>query len=123
MQVLVSAGWDRTVQIWDARLQRSVRSIYGPYCCGDSLDLRGGLILTGSWRSADPLELWDMGSSRLVTRLPFYQPELDACRPYAAKFGQGTLNGCIVSGGSGKRPCVKLFSPVRLWDMFYPLKM
>lgn len=109
--MLVSGGWDHTLQIWDTRVWRSVRSIYGPYVCGDSLDIRGGVVLAGSWRHSHPLELWDLGSTRLLTRLPFHQPLQDACMPYCAKFGRGLLDGCIVAGGSGKRPCVKLFSP------------
>ncbi len=107
---LVSGGWDHTVQVWDIRLQRSVRSIYGPYICGDSLDIKGGRILTGSWRHTDPLELWDLGTCKLLTRLPFHQPEQDACKLYAAKFVPGGNAGShIIAGGSGKMPCVKLF--------------
>jgi len=108
--LLVSAGWDHTIQVWDARLNRSVRSIFGPYMCGDALDLRGGKVLAGSWRHTNPLELWDLGSSQLLTRLPFYQPEQDACKVYAAKFGRGTLDKFIVAGGSGSTPCMKVFS-------------
>ena len=47
MQVLVSGGWDKTLQIWDLRVHRSVRSIYGPYVCGDSIDIQGNNILVG----------------------------------------------------------------------------
>jgi len=39
--IIVSGGWDNTVQIWDARTGFSQRSIYGPHLCGDSLDLQG----------------------------------------------------------------------------------
>ena len=93
MQVLVSGGWDHTLQIWDVRVNRSVRSIYGPYVCGDSIDVHGGVILAGSWRHAHPLELWDLGTCKLPTCLPFWQPEQDACLPYAAKFGRGHMDG------------------------------
>lgn len=66
-QLLVSGGWDRTLQVWDLRLARSVRSFFGPYICGDALDMRGGVLVTGSWRHANPLQLWDFGSGRLLT--------------------------------------------------------
>jgi COMPASS component SWD3 len=89
----VSGGWDHTLQIWDVRVNRSVRSIYGPYVCGDSIDVHGGVILAGSWRHAHPLELWDLGTCKLLTCLPFWQPEQDACLPYAAKFGRGHMDG------------------------------
>lgn len=35
---LLSAGWDKTIIIWDVRIKQSVGFIYGPEICGDSLD-------------------------------------------------------------------------------------
>ncbi|KAJ9508138.1 hypothetical protein QJQ45_021505 [Haematococcus lacustris] len=109
MLVLLSGGWDKTVQVWDLRLRRSVRSLFGPYLCGDALDVApsGDLVLTGSWRHASPLETWDFGSGRLVTRFAFHQPKEDACMLYCAKFGAGPLEGCAISGGGGVRPCLR----------------
>jgi hypothetical protein len=48
----------------------------------------------------------------LLTNLSFWQPEPEACMPYSAKFGNGTLDKYIVAGGSGKRPCVKVYQQV-----------
>ncbi|KAL6760828.1 WD40-repeat-containing domain protein [Haematococcus lacustris] len=108
-QVLLSGGWDKTVQVWDLRLRRSVRSLFGPYLCGDALDVApsGDLVLTGSCRHASPLETWDFGSGRLVTRFAFHQPKEDACMLYCAKFGAGPLEGCAISGGGGVQPCLR----------------
>mmetsp|Transcript_1059 Transcript_1059/g.1821 ORF Transcript_1059/g.1821 Transcript_1059/m.1821 type:complete len:454 (-) Transcript_1059:17-1378(-) len=58
--LLVSAGWDNTVQIWDIRAKKSRGYIYGPHICGDALDLHGNMLLTGSWQSNDALQLWDL---------------------------------------------------------------
>ena len=38
--VLLSGGWDNTIQIWDLRTGFSERSIYGPHLAGDSLDIQ-----------------------------------------------------------------------------------
>ena len=102
--VLVSGGWDQTVQVWDAREGQAVRSISGPLVCGDSLDVRGSQLLAGSWRHEHHLQLFDLGSGRLITNLPL-AAEGDQCKVYAAKF---TPAGNIVAGtvGSG-RPFVR----------------
>ncbi len=63
--LVLSGGWDNTVQIWDLRTGHSVRSIYGPHICGDALDVNAqGHILTGSWRPERALQVWDLGSGR-----------------------------------------------------------
>jgi COMPASS component SWD3 len=66
--VLVSGGWDNTIQIWDVRAQHAVRSIYGPHICGDALSIHPteGTLLTASHRPELPLELWDLGSGKLM---------------------------------------------------------
>ena len=48
-KVLLTGGWDNTVQFWDMRVGHSVKSIFGPHLSGDSLDVCGDEILTGSW--------------------------------------------------------------------------
>lgn len=46
-----------------------VRSLLGPSICGDSLDLFDGFILTGSYRQENPLEVWDLGTAKLITAI------------------------------------------------------
>ena len=36
-------------------------SIPGPYVCGDSIDIQGSEILTGSWKAKDALQVSDFG--------------------------------------------------------------
>ena len=66
--LLFSAGWDNTVQVWDVRSHRSVRSLFGPHVCGDALDVSadGARVLTASWRQSECLEVWDWASGRLL---------------------------------------------------------
>ena len=45
--LVVSGGWDNTVQVWDTRVEHAVRSFYGPHVCGDSIDVINGQIVTG----------------------------------------------------------------------------
>ena len=46
-------------QFWDDRLKHSVRRLYGPHICGDSLDIdpQHNHILTGSWRKDKVLQV------------------------------------------------------------------
>lgn len=64
--IILSGGWDNTVQMWDTRVGASVRSIYGPHICGEGLDVLGDHILTASWRPDNALQVWDFGSGKLI---------------------------------------------------------
>lgn len=69
--LLLSAGWDNTVQFWDTRMGNSVRSVYGPHVCGDALDVSadGKYFITGSWLPNDALVLWDFGTGKEVAKI------------------------------------------------------
>ncbi|KXZ46999.1 hypothetical protein GPECTOR_39g493 [Gonium pectorale] len=118
-QVLLSGGWDNRVLVWDLRVHRAVRSISGPHICGDAIDVQpgSGIVLTGSWRHANPLQLWDLGSGRLLTNLPWWQPEPNGCLPYAARFGPGACSSMIIAGGSGPKPMVRVYKMKALGDV------
>ena len=48
--LVISGGWDNNVKVWDIRVPNPVRSIYGPYICGDAIDLHDGYLLTGAYK-------------------------------------------------------------------------
>jgi WD40 repeat protein len=105
--LLISAGWDNTVQIWDLRIETSVKSIFGPHICGDAADICGDKILTGSWRPADQLEVWDFNTGKLLESIPWRGSAdtslgaPDPCMLYAAKFSNTGGGRLIGAGGSG----------------------
>lgn len=86
-------------QIWDIRTDHSIRSIFGPHVCGDAVDIRNNVIVSGSWRPEDPLQLWDFGSGQLIETLKWTSlPGEPAAMLYAASFNSdGSL---IAAGGS-----------------------
>jgi len=108
--MVVTGGWDNTVQIWDLRVGLAVRSIFGPHICGDSLDVVGGEIVTGSWRPEHQLEVWDLGTGAKISDIAWHsssasQAGQPACMLYAAQFSKEATTGgkarFIAAGGSG----------------------
>mmetsp|Transcript_14159 Transcript_14159/g.23555 ORF Transcript_14159/g.23555 Transcript_14159/m.23555 type:complete len:359 (-) Transcript_14159:350-1426(-) len=100
--LILSGGWDNTLQIWDVRKGGAVRSIFGPHLCGDALDLHANTIVTGSWRPKNQLELWDFASGEKITDVPWhYQPHQPPCMLYAAQFSKDPHARFIMAGGSG----------------------
>lgn len=103
--VLVTGGWDNTVQFWDLRRGHAVRAIFGPHVCGDSIDISedGLAILTGSWRIDRQLQLWDFRTERLMDTLHWRSGASLAqpCMVYAAQFSKGDCSKLIAAGGSG----------------------
>jgi len=57
--IIVSGGWDKSIIVWDIRQHCPVRSIYGPYICGDSIDVSNEVLLTGSYTDHKNIQLWD----------------------------------------------------------------
>lgn len=100
--LIISGGWDNTVQIWDIRTGYSVRSFYGPHICGDSLDIVGNEVLTGSWRPDKQLEVWDFGTGNKIQDIPWHvTPNQPHCMLYAAQFSKEGKTRFIAAGGSG----------------------
>lgn len=109
--ILVTGGWDNTVQFWDLRKGHAIRSIFGPHICGDAVDISqdGETILTGSWRIDKQLQLWDFRSEKLVDTIPWRSGVSlsEPCMIYAAQFSK-TNSQMIIAGGSGANEA-KLF--------------
>ncbi|CEL94177.1 unnamed protein product [Vitrella brassicaformis CCMP3155] len=103
--IVVSGGWDHTVQLWDMRTGHAEHSLYGPFVCGDAVDLSadGTTILTGSWRSEKQLQLWDLRTRKLLEDIEWHSPAslTDQCLIYAAEFSKDTGSSLIAAGGSG----------------------
>lgn len=55
--MFITGGWDKCVKVWDVRSAHSARTIWGPYVCGDALDMCVDHILTGSWLADDALQV------------------------------------------------------------------
>lgn len=84
--MILSGGWDDTVQFWDDRTKRAVRRIYGPHICGDALDIdpAHNHVITGSWRKSNVLQIWDIHSGAKIKDVP--QDALHKCMLYCCQW-------------------------------------
>ncbi len=60
VNLFLSGGWDNNLLLWDIREKKSVGTILGPKISSDTIDYKDGLVLTGSYRVKDQLQLWDL---------------------------------------------------------------
>ncbi|KAG4104036.1 WD40 repeat-like protein [Neocallimastix lanati (nom. inval.)] len=99
--VLVSAGWDNTVQIWDCRVKYSVRSFYGPHTCGDSMDINneGDYILTGAYSKENSLQIWDYKTCKLFEDIIWSSSTKRRSMLYTARFSHASNPSYIYAGG------------------------
>jgi len=101
--VLMTGGWDSTVQFWDQRVGHAIRAIVGPHICGDALDLSkdGKVLLTGSWRTENQLQLWDFASGTLLETIPWHPTASSPgpCLVYAAQFSRSTAGTSLLAAG------------------------
>ncbi|KAJ1417217.1 WD40-repeat-containing domain protein [Ochromonadaceae sp. CCMP2298] len=97
--MILSGGWDNTVQIWDTRKGGAVSSIFGPHLCGDALDIHDYTLLTGSCRDSTQLEMWDIRTCTRICEIPYVTAK--PCKLYAAQFSKDPAGRFIAAGGSG----------------------
>mmetsp|Transcript_35958 Transcript_35958/g.94070 ORF Transcript_35958/g.94070 Transcript_35958/m.94070 type:complete len:323 (+) Transcript_35958:36-1004(+) len=101
---IVTGGWDNTVQVWDARKGHAVMSMFGPYVCGDGVDISpdGLEVATASWRFEDNLQIWDMRTGT-VRETPQWGAQSNL---YTARYSKDGSK--LLAGGSGEHDVVVL---------------
>ena len=104
--LLMSAGWDNTILLYDIRTKQVQNYLYGPHVCGDGLDLKDDLLLTVSWAKEDQIQLFDLRSNK---KLGVFQMVLDENKEnslenisylYSCRFNPANTTFCVT--GSNK---------------------
>jgi len=101
--VFYSGGWDKMILTHDIREPHSVSHFMGPYLSGDSLDICDTTLLAGSYRSRDPIQLYDITSGGLLEE---YQWQEDTDKNggmiISSQFGHPKTDA-IIAGSSTKK--------------------
>ena len=98
--MLVTGGWDKTVQFYDVRGSKICHSIYGPEICGDSLDISGNFLLTGGWSTSTQLKIWDIRNLKCVSEVIYETGEKNfPTYIYSVKFNQRKDQKVFAVGG------------------------
>lgn len=80
--------------------QKSVAgSIVGPKICGDSIDIKENYIVTGAHRVGDQLQVWEVGTQKLVHSFQWDNPESSGLL-FAAQFSKTNHNSLAAVGGN-----------------------
>lgn len=96
---LISGGWDNNLHFWDLRTNKTYATIFGPSISGDSIDYKGGVVVTGSHRSKDYIQLWDYKTKNKIQEVSWeygYQSEgaYIYTLQYPKKGGEFLVAGC-----------------------------
>mmetsp|Transcript_2197 Transcript_2197/g.2541 ORF Transcript_2197/g.2541 Transcript_2197/m.2541 type:complete len:183 (+) Transcript_2197:513-1061(+) len=101
---LISGGWDNNLLLWDIRAGKVAKSFYGPHICGDSLDIKGGNILAGSYSNSDNLYSIDLKTLELNHQISWYGDNFEKSeetRPSSLYSAVYTSDGeHIIAGGA-----------------------
>ena len=93
----LGAGWNDKVSIWDSRNKKAIRELLGPHICGDAVDVKGNLLVTGSYDVKDQFTVWDWTNGKILFSESLNY-EGNMCLPYSLQFFKGESNVVTVAG-------------------------
>jgi WD40 repeat protein len=108
--LLVSAGWDGMVKIYDIRDKAPVASMGGSLVSGDAIDVYDDMIIAGSYRNKDVMQMYSLSQQKRVHNFEFNQSgnkDLDSGFIFSTKFSND--GNFIIAGGAGKNE-LKVFN-------------
>lgn len=107
--LLVSAGWDGSVKIYDIRDKAPVGSMRGPEISGDSLDIFEDCIVSGSYRNQETMQMFSISQQKRVHTWEWNQQMRDTDSGYCFSTRFTNDGNFIVAGGAGNNE-VRVFA-------------
>lgn len=75
--LLYSGGWDNSIVGYDVRQEKPICNFLGPHVCGESLDVRDGALLAGSYDVQDNLVIWDLKTYKKREVVDWFGSEIE----------------------------------------------
>lgn len=96
---MVTGGWDSNIFLWDLRMSRVARQFHGPHICGDSIDVKGDMLLAGNHALQEQIIFYSMSEGRKMDTMTL--PGDSPCMPYTAQFSKSDFGSVFVVAGEG----------------------
>lgn len=108
--LFASAGWDGSVKLYDIRSSTLICSMSGPQISGDSIDIHGDMIVTGSNRGSDVMQLFSISQQRRIFTFDYSPKSITKVNEGYSLATKFTSDGnFIITGGAGLRE-IKMFA-------------
>lgn len=108
--VIASSGWDDTVLLWDVRSGDVARLIFGTHVCGEAMSFTANnkMLATGSWRTHDQLQFWDVGTGKIIKSITIENKKKEtALQIYSLAISK--KKDCVAVAGDGMN-CLAVYS-------------
>jgi WD40 repeat protein len=98
--IFASGGSDKRVIIYDTLSNKGIYTITGPVLCGDSIDMKDHILLTGNYGNCnsefDFVQLWDLRTYKMLDKVNWdNELKINSVKGsvYAAQFLKGNCSG------------------------------
>lgn len=99
--VIVSGGWDGSIKIYDLRDSAPIGTIGGPECSGDSIDLYDDMIVSGSSRNKDVMQMFSLSQMKKIYTWDYNSASKDIDSGYVLGTRFSNDGNFIFAGGAG----------------------
>lgn len=113
--MIISGGWDKTIQIYDVREGQIINSIYGTKICGEALDINSYYIIAAGWGQERQISIYDIRMLKSVCTVNWENgSDYNGTYLYCAKFDALTEPGKLFGVGGVNRNLFRIYD----WNGF-----
>lgn len=99
--IVVTGGWDNSIKLYDIREGYPLASMSGPCMSGDSIDIFDDMIVTGSTRWKDEMQMFSIAHMKKVHTWKFNDRTKDYDSGHVLSTRFSNDGNLIFAGGAG----------------------